>query len=267
MMKKIFMLILSSVMITGCSFKKVTNKEQEQPTASAAVTPAVVPTVSPTPMPAPVAVVETGLVGKTICVDAGHGIFSKGRKEPVAPGSSETKAAFVSGTAGATCTEEQLNLQVALKLEKALADAGARVVMTRRTAECELSNVDRAKLANDEMADLTIRLHADGSDNKSISGMSMLVPSGKYIKDTALIEKSRKAGEAVLIAAVEATGAKNRGIVERSDMTGFNWSEVPVILFEMGFMTNAEDDKLLVQEEYQDKIVSGIVKGVEKYFE
>lgn len=263
MMKKIFMLILSVVMISGCSFNKGMEKEKEQPTASAAATPI----VSPTPMPTPVTVAESGLVGKTICVDAGHGIFSKGRKEPVAPGSSEMKAAFVSGTAGATCTEEQLNLKVALKLEKALTDAGARVVMTRRTAECELSNVDRAKLANDEKADLAIRLHADGSENKGISGMSMLVPSGKYIKDAELIEKSRKAGEAVLSAAVEATGAKNRGIVEHSDMTGFNWSEVPVILLEMGFMTNAEDDKLLVQEEYQDKIVSGIVKGVEKYFE
>ncbi len=265
MMERIFILALSMVMITGCSVNKVMDKEEEQPAALAAVPPAVVPT--PEPEAVPVTVADTGIAGKTICVDAGHGIFLKGRKEPVAPGSSEMKAAFVSGTAGATCTEEQLNLKVALKLEKALTDAGARVVMTRRTAECELSNVDRAKLANDEGADLTIRLHADGSENESVSGMSVLVPSGKYIKDTALIEKSRKAGEAVLLAAIEATGAKNRGIVERSDMTGFNWSEVPVILLEMGFMTNAEDDKLLIQDEYQDKIVSGIVKGVEKYFE
>lgn len=217
-------------------------------------------------LPTPVPIQNSGLSGKIICVDAGHGIFKKSKKEAVAPGNDEMKAAFVSGTSGADLTEEQLNLIVALKLKTALEEMGATVVMTRETAECDLSNIDRAKLANSSNSDIMIRLHADGNNDSSICGMSMLVPSEKYITDDELISKSRTAGELVLAEAVKSTGAKSLGVCERSDLTGFNWSEVPVILLEMGFMTNPDEDKLLSDDDYQDKIVKGIVNGLEMYF-
>ena len=50
-------------------------------------------------------------------------------------------------------------------------------------------------------------------------------------------------------------------------MTGFNWSKVPVVLLEMGFMTNPEEDAKMETDEYREKIVSGIVNGLIKYFE
>ena len=52
---------------------------------------------------------------------------------------------------------------------------------------------------------------------------------------------------------------KNRGVVERTDLTGFNWSKVPVILVETGFLSNPQEDKLLNSEEYQNKIAKGSI--------
>ena len=204
---------------------------------------------------------------KIICVDAGHGITKNNKQEPVAPNSKEMKPAHVSGTKGSKLTEEQLNLIVALKLKDALEMQGAKVVMTRNTAECNLSNVDRAKLATDESADITIRIHADGGSDSGVSGMSILVPSSKHIKDEYMINNSRKAGNLILEETIKVTGAKNKGIIERSDMTGFNWSTIPVILIEMGFMSNPEEDRRLSSDDYQNKIVDGIKFGLLKYFD
>lgn len=209
---------------------------------------------------------KNGLAGKIICIDAGHGKTDNKGKEKIAPNSDETKPKHVSGADGSTYSEEEINLMVAKKLKNKLTELGAEIIMTREGHTCDLSNIDRAELANNADADLMIRIHADSSESSSARGMSMLLPSDEYISDTAMLNKSRKIGEYVLSAAVDATGAKNRGCVERPDMTGFNWSKVPVILIEMGFLSNAEDDKNLSDEDYQDKIAKGIVNGLQKYY-
>lgn len=207
------------------------------------------------------------LYGKVIVIDPGHGVTSVSRKETIAPGSGETKPAFVSGTRGANQTEEELNLSVAFKLRDALQALDATVYMTREVHECEVSNIDRAVFANDLQADISVKLHADGNNSSSAKGVSVLVPGGKYITDEYVITESRKAADLVLEEFVNSTGANNRGISVRNDMTGFNWSSVPVILVEMGFMTNPEEDALMETEEYQWKMVEGITKGLIRYFE
>ena len=50
-------------------------------------------------------------------------------------------------------------------------------------------------------------------------------------------------------------------------MTGINWCEVPTTLIEVGYMSNAEEDRLMQTEEYQDKMASGIAKGIVKFLE
>ena len=208
----------------------------------------------------------SSLKGKIILVDAGHGINSSTEKEPVAPDSGEKKRAFVEGTRGKNQTEEELNLIIALKVEEELTAKGAKVYMTRREHECALSNAGRAELGNELQVDLVLRIHADGNNNKNVGGASCLVPGDKYIEDAEMISKSRRAGEIVLEEYILATGAKNNGIAVRNDMTGFNWSKVPVILVELGFMTNPEDDALMETEEYQEKMTQGIINGMERYF-
>lgn len=259
-MKRISVLILIlAFLVCGCSQPE--NQDEVPATPEETVTEPVKEEEPEEP------VVISSLLGKVIVVDPGHGINSYSKQEPVAPGSSQMKAAFVSGTSGANQTEEQLNLAVGLKLKTALEEKGATVYMTRETHECDVSNVDRAQMANELNADIAVRIHADGSANSSAHGVSVLVPGNQYIKNSELISESRNAGESVLAAFVEATGASNRGISVRNDMTGFNWSEVPVILVEMGFMTNPEEDKLMETEDYQNKMVAGIVNGLEKHFE
>ena len=205
------------------------------------------------------------LDGRIIVVDAGHGINNSNMKEAIAPGSNETKPAFVSGTRGKNQTEEQLNLILALKLGKELEKIGAKVYLTRTGHETTLSNIGRAEFANNLKADLSVKIHADGVDSSSTHGASVLVPGNKYLGGD-IVSESRRAGELILKEFVKSTGAYDRGISVRNDMTGFNWSSVPVIIIEVGFMTNPEEDSLMETAEYQNKMVLGILNGIRCYF-
>ena len=212
-------------------------------------------------------IVKNTLAGIVICLDPEHQKTQNNEKEPVAPGSKVMKEKTSSGTAGISTRipEYELTLNIALQLQIALKEIGAKVVMTRKSKDVDVSNIERANIANEVNAKLFVRIHADGSDNKSVNGISMLIPGSKYINDKVLLSESRKAGQNILDAVVLATGSKARGVVERSDLTGFNWSKVPVVLIEMGFMTNSDEDKELNSKEYQKKIVTGIVEGITKY--
>ena len=59
---------------------------------------------------------------------------------------------------------------------------------------------------------------------------------------------------------------KSRGIVVRKDLSGFNWSTVPAVLLEMGFMSNAEEDQRMSTETFQNDLVEAIVEGLENYY-
>ena len=206
------------------------------------------------------------LAGYTICIDPGHAYTAMTGQESISPLSSDTKMQCTGGTAGSYQTESQLNLTVALALRDKLEQLGANVVMTRTSQEELVSNIQRAQIANDAGADLCVRLHADGADDSSAHGISMQLPSGDLLGTPEIEEPSRAAGASILEAVTAATGAYNRGTVPRSDLTGFNWSEVPCVLLEMGFMSNPEEDALLASPDYQAKIVSGIAEGICSYF-
>ncbi|MDP4094173.1 MAG: N-acetylmuramoyl-L-alanine amidase [Bacillota bacterium] len=208
------------------------------------------------------------LKGKVICVDPGHQKKVDNSTEPLAPGSSIMKVKNPGGAAGRVTgvPEYVLNLNVSEMLKKELEKNGAKVVMTREANDVNLGNVKRAEIANEANADLYIRIHADSSDNTSIKGISVLIPSSKYIKDKNLLSESKTAGTDVLKELVGKTGAKSRGVVERDDMTGFNWAKVPMLLVEMGFMSNADEDKLMDTPEYRAKLVNGMVSGIADYF-
>lgn len=211
--------------------------------------------------------ITSALTGKIICIDAGHQQNGSSKQEAVGPGSSETKARVSSGTRGVATGkyEYELNLEVALKLKTALEEKGAVVHMVRETNDVNISNKERAELANTVNADLSLRLHADGSDNSSARGFSVLVPSGQYVSDT-VISESYAIAEDIEQYLSQGVPIKSRGIVRRSDLTGFNWSTVPAVLVEMGFMSNPEEDKLLSSEDFQETFVTALVKGLEAYY-
>lgn len=204
------------------------------------------------------------LEGKIICIDAGHGIFSEGGSEKLAPNSTEEKPAFIVGTQGSTYNEEEINLAVALKIKEKLTALGATVVMTRENEYTSLSNIGRAELANSSGANAFVRLHADGTKEGG-SGMTALVPSAKYISQ-ALADEGYKLGSNILRYAARETGAVSRGVYKSSGMTAFNWSTVPTALLEMGFITNPSDEQRLADPAYQERIAEGVVKGLNQYF-
>lgn len=220
------------------------------------------PPPEPEPEPLP-------LEGRIICLDPGHCVTEeagKGYWEPVSPLSDETKPRYLSGTRGASLTEEQLNLQVALKLRDALEALGAEVVMTREVSEISLPNTERCRIANESGADVHVHIHADGSESTSANGVSVLIPDGDLLGTPSIVEESARLGQLMVDCVSEATGAKNRGTVPRSDLTGLNFSEIPSVFIEMGFMTNPEEDALLSSGEYQDKIVAGMANSLMDWY-
>ncbi len=201
---------------------------------------------------------------KVVVIDPGHQARGNSATEPVGPGSSERKPKVSSGTAGVATgiPESELVLAVSLKLRDALTARGIEVVMTRTTQNVDISNIQRAQIANEAKADLFVRVHADGSSNSAVSGIHVLYPASIKGWTDDIAAASKKAAQLAQRELIAATGAVDRGIDARSDMTGFNWSDVPVILPEIGFMTNPAEDRLLATPAYQDKIVSGLTRAI-----
>ena len=199
-----------------------------------------------------------------VVIDPGHQAKGDSSGEPIGPGSSQTKAKVSSGTAGVVtgAPESQLVLTVSLKLRDLLVAEGIKVVMTRTTENVNLSNIQRAQIANEAHADLFVRIHADGSTDHSVAGIHVLYPVSIKGWTDDIAEASKRAATLAQKDLIAATGAKDRGIDARSDMTGFNWSDVPVILPEIGFMTNSAEDRLLATAAYQEKIVQGLNKAI-----
>ena len=151
------------------------------------------------------------------------------------------------------------------EIKAELESIGATVIMTRTTPETTLSNADRAKFANDNNADICIKLHADGTQEGG-TGMTMLIPGNKYITDKNLVSKSKLLGKTVLNGAVAKTGAAKRGVYTNNEMAGFNWSKIPVVLLEMGYLTNPQDEAKLSDANYQALIADGIVEGILEFY-
>lgn len=204
------------------------------------------------------------LQGLIIGIDPGHQAQGNSDTEPVAPDSSEMKAKVASGTAGVSTgiAEYVTDLEISLKLRDALEELGCTVYMTRETHDVDISNVERAVMMNELGADLVLRLHCDGSTDSSANGIGM------FVRETGVgQQESQAAAEVLLEEMCTATGARARGVFLRDTYTGLNWSTVPSILVEMGFMSNPEEDEKLNDPDYQDLLVAGMVEGICRYFE
>lgn len=207
--------------------------------------------------------------GFLIVVDAGHQGTGDSTPEPIGPGSSETKARVTSGTRGTTTglAEFELNLMVSLKLRDVLAARGYRVVLVRDSHDVNMSNSERAAVANDAGADAFIRIHANGADDSSENGILTICPTPANPYMGALYEACKSLSDSVLDGAVNATGAARKYVWETDSMSGINWCKVPVTIVEMGFMTNPTEDRNLADDSYQDKLAQGIADGIDAFFQ
>jgi N-acetylmuramoyl-L-alanine amidase len=199
-----------------------------------------------------------------VVVDPGHDLRANPDTEPIGPGSPTRKIKDGGGTHGTVSglREAELNLLVGLRLRALLRRAGVEVVMTRtRTAGASMGNVARARIANRARAALFLRIHADGSTDPAARGTHTLYPALRRGWTNDVYAESKRAARIVQRDLRAALGFPDRGLQERSDFTGFNWADVPVILVELGFMTNPTDDRLLATSAYQDRAALGLCRG------
>ncbi|MBO4696586.1 MAG: N-acetylmuramoyl-L-alanine amidase [Lachnospiraceae bacterium] len=235
------------------------------PTPASTQAPTPAPTSAPTVTPAPT---EGQKDAKLVVIDAGHQRKGNNEKEPDGPGSSTMKAKVSSGTTGhfTGIPEYELNLIVSQKLEAILLERGYRVIMIRETHDVDISNSERAEVANKAGADAFVRIHANAHDNSDVNGCETLCQTKNNPYNGDLYAKSRKLSETILNAICDKCGCKKRSVVETDTMSGINWCKVPVTIVEMGFMTNEKEDRLMATDEYRNKLAEAIADGIDAYF-
>jgi N-acetylmuramoyl-L-alanine amidase len=204
------------------------------------------------------------VIAPVICLDPGHGTpAAVGRQvEPIGPGSRTMKIKDGGGTAG----EAAVALAIATRARELLVERGYRVAMTRTGPTIQLGdgngNIARARFCNRRHAALMVRIHADGSGDTSLHGVSTLVPAWHKDWTDDIYASSLRAGRSIQRAVVSSTGAANRGLVQRADLTGFNWADVPAVLVESGFLSNPTERRLLRSGTYQQRVARGLTAGV-----
>ena len=202
-----------------------------------------------------------------IAIDPGHQAHANTEKEPIGPGSSEKKYKVTGGATGniTGVQEYELVLEIALKMRDELLRRGYDVLMIRTENDVDLSNIERATMANEAGADAFLRLHADSSDSSSANGIMTICQTSDNPYNAELYSVCRELAYDVLNGMLAETGAKDRGVYESDTYSGINWAQVPVTIVEMGFLSNPDEEKLLQSDEYQLALIQGMCDGIDLF--
>ena len=209
-----------------------------------------------------------------ICIDAGHQTVGDTSKEPIAPGSSTLKYKVSYGAVGSysKISEYKTNLNASKVLRDILESRSYDVIMIRDINDVKMSNVERAQFSNKNNCDLVIRIHCNFAEESDTKGATIFTPASnnKYISSNTYKSICKPSYD---ISELINKKLKNKGIkmfgneiYKTSDLTGFNWSEVPCVLFEMGFISNKTDDNNLNDSAYQKKFMQGVADGIDAYY-
>lgn len=218
---------------------------------------------------------EAKIPRRIVVIDAGHQIKGNMDKEPSAPNSDIWKAKVAYGTKGVVTKipEYQFNLDMSFLLKEQLERKDYQVVLIRDKNEVDISNQERAKMANkvkdDNPDDLVIyiRIHGNGSNHPGAHGIETYHATSDNPYVGKWSSASQMLSEEILKALIEETGAKDRGVRTNDDWTGTNFANLPTSLIELGYMTNPEEDRKLSDPEYRKKLAIGMMRGIENYFE
>ncbi len=224
------------------------------PTATATMSP------TPTVTPAPRAI---------ICLDPGHQLNADQAEEELGPGSDTKVPKMVSnGAKSAFNGEEEYewNMYTSDLIKDELRRRGYTVVMTRENNETNISNKERALLANENKADILVGIQVDAYGDESVKGVYAQVPSAINPFVSGLSEQSEKLANAIQTAVVNATEAKSRNLQYGDKLAIVNWAKMPVCIMQLGYMSNPEEAEKLANEDYRRKIVNAVCDGIDAYF-
>jgi len=238
---------------------------ESSPSAGPSATPSPEPTETPTPVPteAPIA---TG--GHKIAIDPGQQKSQMTEEEPVGPGASATVAKMSYGATSTTTgkREYEWSMLFAKRLETELIARGYEVVLTREEHDVKISNAERAQFVNESGAELYLSIQADAASNKEAKGIYTQIPSQSNAFVGKLYNDCRRLAKELQNNLIAETGTKDRGVQENDKVAAINYSEVPVAVLQLGFMSNVEEDTNLWSEEYQDKMIKAICDSIDTYF-
>lgn len=194
------------------------------------------------------------LNGKTVVIDPGHGCYTS------AVNFAANK--FDDGNIGVSGSlEKDINLSIARYLQAYLVDAGANVIMTRETDVGMMSLTNRGEIANSESADIFVSIHINYS-TKDATKRGIITYYWPADSSDASDELARDLQDA----AVVELSADDHGIGEER-FTVLTASTMPSALIELGFMSNKEDDDLLITDAYRMLCAQSVYKGILKFFE
>lgn len=196
---------------------------------------------------------QIGLNGKTIVLDPGHGNYAAGTVDPGA----------VSKHNG--LREIDFNTNVLMELKKMLEGQGATVLMTRQYTPKAITLAERAQLANDNSADAFISLHGDSAGNTSAFGAGTWLYTGD-VRLTSAAQKDMRNEYARAINSGIAQATGRPAYIKYANFAVTRENEVPSVLVEAGFLSNAKDAQLLSTPEYQKKLAQGLYQGLENFF-
>ena len=199
-----------------------------------------------------------GQYSKTIFLDPGHG----GRD---------------SGAYYYNVSEKDLNMQVYRKLRKKLEELGYKV-LTSRDSDIDVDFItERSRMVNKTNSDIFISIHfnATGSAYSKSSGIQTYSYSDEPDYPSKInpywhnhpdrMSESKRLAAAIHSSLLAETGAKDAGLLERS-FAVLRETAKPAVLLELGYMDNFAENQQIRDSHYQDKIVAGIVKGIQKYY-
>ncbi len=237
------------------------------PTTSASATETPTPEPTETPTPEPTEAPVSG--GHKIALDPGQQKQDMSEKEPVGPGASATTAKMSYGATSTTTgkREYEWSLPFAQRLKAELEARGYEVVLTREEADVLISNAERAQFANESGAEIYLSIQADAASNTDAKGIYTQIPSQSNEFVGNLYADCKRLAKAIQNNLIAETGTKDRGVQENDKVAAINYSEIPVAVLQLGFMSNKEEDANLWSEEYQDKMIKAICDGIDSYFQ
>lgn len=201
---------------------------------------------------------EKGRYSKTIFLDPGHGGRDSG--------------AYYYGIA-----EKDLNLQVSRKLRKRLEELGY-TVLTSRDSDVDVDFVtERSRMVNKTNADFFISIHFNATGNDTTLNLGIQTYSYKeevgypskinqyWHNNPDRISESNRLAADLHSSLLTETGARDAGLLQAT-FAVLRETAKPAVLLELGYMDNPEENQRIRSEQYQDKLVEGIIKGIQKYY-